>query len=200
MKTAAKGFGKSIMDPSHREGWWNTWIVLMVYVALELVTVHSSVVLGTLELQLDEEQPAGTIVGDISAGLPPGITASLFFISDHEGTGVGSDLDIDESTGIIKTAKVLDRELRDRYNFIAVTMTGVTVEVTIKVNDINDHAPTFSKKRTTFKIPEQTAIGTRFSLEPAVDADKGQLTTQGYLIKDGNVGQGLHLGDQEGQQ
>ncbi|XP_039987657.1 protocadherin-16 [Xiphias gladius] len=198
MKTAAKGFGKSIMDPSHREGWWNTRIVLMVYLVLELVTVHSPVVLGTLELQLDEEQPAGTIVGDISVGLPPGITASLYFISDHEGTGVGSDLDIDDSTGIIKTAKVLDRELRDRYNFTAVTMTGVTVEVTIKVNDINDHSPTFSRKRAMFKIPEQTAIGTRFSLEPAVDADKGQLTTQGYLIKDGNVGQAFTLETRRG--
>ncbi|XP_076591464.1 protocadherin-16-like [Chaetodon auriga] len=198
MKTAAKGFGKSIMDPLHREGWWNRRIVLMVYVALELVTVHSPMVLGTLELQLDEEQPAGTIVGDISAGLPPGITASLYFISDHEGTGVGSDLDIDESTGIIKTAKVLDRELRDRYNFIAVTMTGVTVEVTIKVNDINDHAPMFPRKRATFKIPEQTAIGTRFLLEPAIDADKGQFTTQGYLIKDGNVGQAFTLETRRG--
>ncbi|KAM3616499.1 uncharacterized protein V6R79_018992 [Siganus canaliculatus] len=197
MKTAAKGFGKSLA-PLHREGWWNTRIVLVVYVALELLTVHSPMVLGTLELQLDEEQPAGTIVGDISAGLPPGITASLYFISDHEGTGVGTDLDIDESTGIIKTAKVLDRELRDRYNFIAVTMTGVTVEVTINVNDINDHAPVFPRKQSTFKIPEQTAIGTRFPLEPAVDADKGQLTTQGYLIKDGNVGQAFTLDTRRG--
>uniref|UniRef100_A0A3B4WJL1 Cadherin domain-containing protein n=1 Tax=Seriola lalandi dorsalis TaxID=1841481 RepID=A0A3B4WJL1_SERLL len=166
-----QGFGKSIMDPSHREGLWNRRIMLMVYVALELLTVQSPVVLGTLELQLDEEQP---------------------------GTGVGNDLDIDESTGIIKTAKVLDRELRDRYNFIAVTMTGVTVEVTIKVNDINDHAPTFTRKRATFKIPEQTAIGTRFSLEPAVDADQGQFTTQGYLIKDGNVGQAFTLETRKG--
>ncbi|KAL3057632.1 hypothetical protein OYC64_007983 [Pagothenia borchgrevinki] len=198
MKTAAKGLGKSVMDHSHHEGWWNRRIVLMVYMILQLVTVHSPGVTGTLELQLDEEQPAGTIVGDISAGLPPGITASLYFISDHEGTGVGSDLDIDESTGIIKTAKVLDRELRDRYNFIAVTMTGVTVEVTINVNDINDHAPTFPRKQATFKIPEQTAIGTRFPLEPALDADKGQLTTQGYLIKDGNVGQAFTLETRRG--
>ncbi|XP_034063007.1 protocadherin-16-like isoform X1 [Gymnodraco acuticeps] len=198
MKTAAKGLGKSVMDHSHHEGWWNRRIVLMVYMVLQLVTVHSPGVTGTLELQLDEEQPAGTIVGDISAGLPPGITASLYFISDHEGTGVGSDLDIDESTGIIKTAKVLDRELRDRYNFIAVTMTGVTVEVTINVNDINDHAPTFPRKQATFKIPEQTAIGTRFPLEPALDADKGQLTTQGYLIKDGNVGQAFTLETRRG--
>uniref|UniRef100_A0A3Q3GQC0 Protocadherin-16 n=1 Tax=Labrus bergylta TaxID=56723 RepID=A0A3Q3GQC0_9LABR len=195
LSVCLQGFGKSIMDSS---GWWNRRIVLMVYVVLELVTVHSTIVLGTLELQLDEEQPAGTIVGDISAGLPPGITAALYFISDHEGTGVGSDLDIDESTGIIKTAKVLDRELRDRYNFIAVTMTGVTVEVTIKVIDINDHAPMFPRKQATFKIPEQTAIGTRFPLDPAVDADKGQLTTQGYLIKDGNVGQAFTLETRRG--
>ncbi|KAM4566806.1 protocadherin-16-like isoform 1-T2 [Odontesthes bonariensis] len=197
MKTAAKGFGKSRMDPLHRECCGSKRILLM-YVVLELITVHSPLVFATLELQLDEEQPAGTIVGDISAGLPPGVTASLYFISDHEGTGVGSDLDIDESTGIIKTAKILDRELRDRYNFIAVTMTGVTVEVTINVNDINDHAPKFPRKRATFKIPEQTAIGTRFPLEPAVDNDKGHLTTQGYLIKDGNVGQAFTLETRRG--
>uniref|UniRef100_A0A8C8IWS8 Protocadherin-16 n=1 Tax=Oncorhynchus tshawytscha TaxID=74940 RepID=A0A8C8IWS8_ONCTS len=174
------------------------WVLLLAYIVLELITVHSSTVLGNLELQLDEEQPAGTIVGDISAGLPPGVTASLYFISDHEGTGVGSDLDIDESTGIIKTAKVLDHELRDRYNFIAVTMTGLTIEVTITVNDINDHAPTFPRRRAAFKIPEMTAVGTRFPLEPAVDGDKGQLTTQGYLIKDGNPGQAFLLETRRG--
>lgn len=198
MNAAARGFGKSTMDPLQHEGWWSKRVILMVYVVLELITCHSTLILGALELQLDEEQPTGTIVGDISAGLPPGITASLYFISDHEGTGVGTDLDIDESTGIIKTAKILDRELRDRYNFIAVTMTGVTVEVTIKVNDINDHAPKFPRKRATFQIPEQTAIGTRFPLEPAVDKDKGQLTTQGYLIKDGNTGQAFTLETKRG--
>lgn len=198
MKTASKGVGVSIMDGARSEGRWSRKIVLIVYVAFQLLTVYSPTVLGTLELQLDEEQPAGTIVGDISAGLPPGTTESLYFISDYEGTGVSTDLDINESTGIIKTAKVLDREVRDRYKFIAVTMTGVTVEVSIKVNDINDHAPVFPQKQATFKIPEQTALGTRFPLEPAVDADQGQLTTQGYLIKDGNVGQAFTLETRRG--
>ncbi|XP_077397746.1 protocadherin-16-like [Festucalex cinctus] len=198
MKTAAKGLGKSAMDPLQRDGWRLRKIVLTLYVVLGLVSVHSPAVQAILDLQLDEEQPAGTIIGDISAGLPPGITAALYFISDHEGTGVSTDLDIDESTGIIKTAKVLDRELRDRYNFFAVTMTGVTVEVTIKVNDINDHGPTFPKKHATFRIPEQTAIGTRFPLDPAVDADGGHFTTQGYLIKDGNIGQAFTLETRRG--
>lgn len=171
---------------------------MILYITLEFATVRSSMVPGTLQLQLDEEQPAGTVVGDISAGLPPGMTASHYFISDHQGTGVGTDLDIDESTGIIKTAKVLDREVRDSYSFIAVTMTGVTVEVTILVNDINDHAPVFPKKRVSFKIPEQTTIGTKFPLEPAVDADEDQLTTQGYIITDGNVGQAFLLETKRG--
>ncbi|XP_062870185.1 protocadherin-16-like [Trichomycterus rosablanca] len=174
---------------------WRTRMLLLIFVSVNLlaVSVGADAVPNLLELQLDEEQPEGTIVGDISAGLPAGETASLYFISDHEGTGVGSDLNIDETTGIIKTARRLDREERDHYSFIAVTMTGLTVKVSITVNDINDHAPKFPKNKAALKIPEQTAVGTRFSLEPATDADKDQLTTQGYVIKEGNVGQVFKL-------
>ncbi|XP_041807874.1 protocadherin-16-like [Chelmon rostratus] len=170
----------------------------LFYFCIVIVLAQSTTVLGALELQLDEGQPAGTIVGDISAGLPPGETTSLYFISDHEGTGVGSDLNIDETTGIITTARRLDREQRDHYSFIAVTMTGVTIEVSITVNDINDHAPVFPKKKAVLKIPEHTQVGTRFSLEPATDADKDQLTTQGYAIREGNVGQAFRLETKRG--
>uniref|UniRef100_A0A3B5M2E5 Cadherin domain-containing protein n=1 Tax=Xiphophorus couchianus TaxID=32473 RepID=A0A3B5M2E5_9TELE len=163
-----------------------------------IILFRSTLVYGALELQLDEGQPAGTIVGDISAGLPPGETATLYFISDHEGTGVGSDLHIDETTGIITTARSLDREERDHYNFIAVTMTGTTIQVSITVNDVNDHAPVFPKKKSVLKIPEHTAVGTRFSLDPATDADKDQLTTQGYTIREGNVGQTFRLETKRG--
>ncbi|KAM8835014.1 protocadherin-16 [Synchiropus picturatus] len=178
-------------DGSRRRRWapW-LWGPLL---RLSLILAQVSSVLGALELQLDEEQPAGTIVGDIGAGLPPGESASLYFISDHEGTGVGSDLHIDETTGIIRTARRLDRERRDQYSFIAVTMTGVTIQVSVTVMDINDHAPVFPKEKVVLKIPEHTSVGTRFSLEPASDADKEQLTTQGYAIREGNVGQAFRL-------
>ncbi|XP_027762821.1 protocadherin-16 [Empidonax traillii] len=152
-----------------------------------------SAVLGTLDLQIDEEQPAGTIIGDISAGLPPGTSAYMYFISAQEGSGVSTDLGIDENTGIIKTARVLDRETRDHYSFIAVTPEGITVEVNIQVNDINDHAPAFPKQHSTLQIPEHTPIGSRFPLDPAFDADSGLLNTQGYVIKGGNVGQAFRL-------
>ncbi|KAF6716274.1 Protocadherin-16 [Oryzias melastigma] len=77
-------------------------------------------------------------------------------------------------------------------------MTGTTIEVSIRVNDINDHAPEFPKKKALLKIPEHTAVGTRFSLDPATDADKDQLTTQGYAIKEGNVGHMFKLESKRG--
>ncbi|XP_026697084.1 protocadherin-16 [Athene cunicularia] len=157
-----------------------------------------STVLGTLDLQIDEEQPAGTIIGDISAGLPLGTSAYMYFISAQESSGVTTDLGIDENTGIIKTARVLDRETRDHYSFIAVTPEGVTVEVNIQVNDINDHAPAFPKQHRTFQIPEHTPIGSRFPLDPAFDADSGLLNTQGYVIKGENVGQAFRLETRRG--
>uniref|UniRef100_A0ACB8FFC6 Protocadherin-16 n=1 Tax=Sphaerodactylus townsendi TaxID=933632 RepID=A0ACB8FFC6_9SAUR len=153
---------------------------------------------GTLDLQIDEEQPAGTIVGDISAGLPPGTPTFMYFISAQEGSGVATDLEIDENSGIIKTARVLDHESRDHYSFIAVTPEGVTVEVHVQVNDINDHPPTFPKPRGSLQIPEHTPLGSRFPLEPAFDADSGLLGTQGYLLKGGDSGQAFRLETRRG--
>ncbi|XP_042316175.1 protocadherin-16 [Sceloporus undulatus] len=154
---------------------------------------QGSAVPGMLDLQIDEEQPAGTIIGDISAGLPPGTTSYVYFISAQEGSGVATDLEIDENTGIIKTARVLDHESRDHYSFIAVTPEGATVEVHVQVNDINDHTPTFARAQGSLLIPENTPHGSRFPLEPAFDADSGPLGIQGYTLKGGGAEQVFQL-------
>ncbi|XP_038595774.1 LOW QUALITY PROTEIN: protocadherin-16 [Tachyglossus aculeatus] len=148
---------------------------------------------GRLDLQIDEEQPAGTLIGDISAGLPPGTTAHMYFISAQEGSGVSSDLAIDEHSGAVRTARVLDRERRDHYAFIAVTPEGVTVEVSVRVNDINDHAPAFPQARATLEVPEHSPPGRRFPLEPARDLDGGRLGTQGYGLTGEGAGDAFRL-------
>uniref|UniRef100_A0A2K6KUX5 Protocadherin-16 n=1 Tax=Rhinopithecus bieti TaxID=61621 RepID=A0A2K6KUX5_RHIBE len=149
---------------------------------------------GSLDLQIDEEQPAGTLIGDISAGLPAGMAAPLmYFISAQEGSGVGTDLAIDEHSGVVRTARVLDREQRDRYRFTAVTPDGATVEVTVRVADINDHAPAFPQARAALQVPEHTAFGTCYPLEPARDADAGHLGTQGYALSGDGAGETFRL-------
>uniref|UniRef100_A0A8C3BT49 Cadherin domain-containing protein n=1 Tax=Cairina moschata TaxID=8855 RepID=A0A8C3BT49_CAIMO len=77
-----------------------------------------------------------------------------------------------ENTGIIKTARVLDRETRDRYSFIAVTPEGITVEVNIQ--DINDNAPTFNQSRYHTLISENLKPGSSILQVFASDADEGE--------------------------
>ncbi|XP_058040715.1 protocadherin-16 isoform X3 [Ahaetulla prasina] len=173
-------------------------LALVLLLLLPLLGGRCTAVPGTLDLHVDEEMPAGTIIGDISAGLPTGTTSYMYFISAQEGSGVATDLEIDENTGIIKTAGVLDHESRDHYSFIAVTPDGATVEVNIQVNDINDHAPIFPKQRAALFIPEHTHTGSHFPLDPAFDADSNLLSTQGYAIKAGNVDQTFQLETRRG--
>ncbi|XP_008579802.1 PREDICTED: protocadherin-16 [Galeopterus variegatus] len=149
---------------------------------------------GSLDLLIDEEQPAGTLIGDISAGLPAGTAAPpMYFISAQEGSGVGTDLAIDEHSGVVRTARVLDRERRDRYRFTAVTPDGATVEVTVRVADINDHAPAFPQAQAALQVPEHIALGTRYPLQPAHDADAGHLGTQGYALSGDGAGETFQL-------
>ncbi|XP_039606214.1 protocadherin-23 [Polypterus senegalus] len=141
-----------------------------------------------LSLSVEEGLSVGTIVGDIRAGLPKETASSGFFISESRDSYVFRDLEIDGDTGIITTAKVLDRESVDRYAFVAATLDGEMVQVEIVVTDINDHSPVFARERTQLNISEQSPPGTRFHLEGAIDLDEGPFSTQGYQITEGNPG------------
>uniref|UniRef100_UPI00398EB44D protocadherin-23 n=1 Tax=Pristiophorus japonicus TaxID=55135 RepID=UPI00398EB44D len=141
-----------------------------------------------LSLSIDEGQPPETIVGDISSVLTAGTPTSGYFISESKESVVCSDLHVDVDTGIIKTAKVLDRETTDRYEFVAVTLTGQMVKVEILVKDVNDHTPVFPRDKIQLNVSELTPIGTRFELDEAWDPDTEEFSIQGYAITRGNPG------------
>uniref|UniRef100_A0A8C6MCP7 Cadherin domain-containing protein n=1 Tax=Nothobranchius furzeri TaxID=105023 RepID=A0A8C6MCP7_NOTFU len=54
--------------------------------------------------------------------------------------------------------------------------------VTIEVLDVNDNAPTFQNNHLEFEISESAALGSRFVLESADDADVGQNDLQNYVL------------------
>lgn len=56
------------------------------------------------------------------------------------------------------------------------------IHIEVEVKDINDHAPEFSRKESTLEISENTAVGTRISLDVAVDEDVGSNYIQSYQI------------------
>ncbi|XP_041838939.1 protocadherin-23 [Melanotaenia boesemani] len=144
-----------------------------------------------MTLSVKEGLPAKTIVGDLGAVLSRPSTG--FFISESRDSYVFRDLEIDADTGIISTAVILDRESRDKYEFVAATLTGEMIKVRINVEDVNDNAPVFPSEKVDLEISELSPLGSRFQLEGAKDRDEGEFGTQGYRIIKGEEGEFFHL-------
>ncbi|XP_059584615.1 cadherin-9 isoform X3 [Alligator mississippiensis] len=94
------------------------------------------------------------------------------------GDGAGSLFVIDENTGDIHAAKKLDREEKSLYVLRAKAIdrkTGRQVEpeseFIIKIHDINDNEPKFTKDIYTASVPEMSRVGTSVLQVTATDAD-----------------------------
>ncbi|XP_056135724.1 protocadherin-23 [Lampris incognitus] len=161
--------------------------VLLRRLALWLLCAPSFAQVRNLTLSVEEGLPAKTIVGDLGAGLSTPNTG--FFISESRDSYVFRDLEIDADTGIISTALVLDRESRDKYEFVAATLTGEMIKVKIVVKDVNDHSPRFTSESADLDISELSPPGSRFELEGAKDQDEGRFATQGYRITESEMGE-----------
>lgn len=164
---------------------------LLRALALSLLCAHSSGQVFNLTLSVKEGLPAETIVGDLAAGLSGPSTG--FFISESRDSYVFRDLEIDADTGIISTAVVLDRESRDKYEFVAATLAGEVIRVKLEVEDVNDHSPQFPSEAVDLEISEQSPPGSRFHLEGARDEDEAEFGTQGYRITERGVGELFRL-------
>ncbi|XP_068607158.1 protocadherin-23 [Brachionichthys hirsutus] len=158
---------------------------------LPLLCAQSLAQVFNLTLSVKEGLPAKTIVGDLGAGLRG--PSSGFFISESRDSYVFRDLEIDADTGIISTAVVLDRERRDRYDFVAATLTGEMIRVEIEVRDVNDHAPAFPAEEVDLEMSELSPPGSRLQLQGAEDEDEGELGTRGYRITERAMGELFHL-------
>ncbi|XP_042340233.1 protocadherin-23 [Plectropomus leopardus] len=164
---------------------------LLWTVFLSLLCAQSLGQVFNLTLSVKEGLPAKTIVGDLGAGLSRPSTG--FFISESRDSYVFRDLEIDADTGIISTAVILDRESRDKYEFVAATLTGEMIKVTLEVEDVNDHSPVFPSEEVDLEVSELSPPGSRFQLEVAKDEDEGEFGTQGYRITDSEKGELFHL-------
>ncbi|XP_077627075.1 protocadherin-23 [Crocuta crocuta] len=145
----------------------------------------SSAQVFNLSLSVDEGLPPETLVGDIRAGLPAAQQqeAGGFFLSeDSDDSPLLDDFHVHPDTGIIRTARCLDRERRDRYSFVAATLLGAVVQVEILVNDVNDHSPSFPRDSLQLDVSELSPPGTAFRLPGAHDPDAGLFSTQGYTL------------------
>lgn len=139
------------------------------------------------DLEVSENVPKGTSVGFIGDGGAP------YLIVTVPGSGVDSDLSIEESTGEIRTKVPLDRETRAFYSLVAIPQNGENVRVTVRVLDENDNPPTFPCSFMHIEFPENTPRDVKRTLHPARDLDLGIYNTQRYNIISGNVNNAFRL-------
>ncbi|KFM63476.1 Protein dachsous, partial [Stegodyphus mimosarum] len=148
------------------------------------------------EFEISEGLGVGATIGYIGhsrPGSPKPPPPPPYLIVPVPGSAVDSDLQIDQSTGEIRSSIVLDREVRSYYSFVAIPLSGENIRVEIKVRDENDNAPKFPTPFMTIEFPENTPRDMKRTLNPAKDRDLGIFNTQRYEIVSGNTNNAFRL-------
>ncbi|KAM9471158.1 cadherin EGF LAG seven-pass G-type receptor 1 [Clarias gariepinus] len=103
------------------------------------------------------------------------------------------DFFIETYSGIIRTARKLDRENVATYNLKAFAVDkGVpplkgAVDIQVSVLDINDNAPVFEKDEIHIYVEENSSVGSTLARVIATDPDEGTNAQILYQIIEGNV-------------
>ncbi|XP_034744400.1 cadherin-18-like [Etheostoma cragini] len=119
--------------------------------------------------------PEPQYVGKLHSNSDKGDGSVSYILS---GEGAGSIFLIDETTGDIHAARSLDRERKSQYVLHARAINRQTnrsleaeSEFIIKVQDVNDNAPTFPDGPFIASVPEMSDVGTSVLQVTASDAD-----------------------------
>ncbi|KAK2169179.1 hypothetical protein LSH36_12g30009 [Paralvinella palmiformis] len=154
-----------------------------------------------------ENEPEGTPVGQVLADDADGLlynTVTYKFLPSHNTNAFR----IDEATGQISTASVLDREVQFVYYLEVLAQDkgssrslSSSTSVTVYVNDRNDNAPIFdypSESNNTIYLSNQVPKGYVITKITAHDVDLGQNAKIVYDIESGNRDGMFHIDGMHG--
>ncbi|XP_073687546.1 cadherin EGF LAG seven-pass G-type receptor 1-like [Garra rufa] len=140
-----------------------------------------------------EDAPVYTSVLQVSASdRDSGSNGRLSYTFQGGDDGEG-DFFIEPYSGIIRTARKLDRENVAVYSLKAFAVDkGVpplkaSVDIHVSVLDINDNAPVFEKDELYFYVEENSAVGSTLARVSATDPDEGTNAQILYQIVEGNI-------------
>ncbi|XP_042342086.1 protocadherin Fat 3-like [Plectropomus leopardus] len=131
-----------------------------------------------------EDTPIGSAIGTVRLNPSPGY-ASIFatFALVNGETGENNQdgfFIVEKDTGVIKLEKPLDHDVIKGYHFKVTTtvqqakLDSVTsVEVEVKVLDLNDNKPAFEANSYEATVMEGMSVGTRIIQVQALDPDSG---------------------------
>ncbi|XP_055850573.1 protocadherin-like wing polarity protein stan isoform X3 [Episyrphus balteatus] len=139
-----------------------------------------------------EDALVGTSVVQVSATDPDmGLNGRIKYILSDKDEEDGSFV-IDPTSGTIRTNKGLDRESVATYHLMAIAVDkgspplSSSVEVQIRLEDVNDSPPTFSSDKITLYVPENSPVGSVVGEIHAHDPDEGVNAIVHYSIIGGD--------------
>ncbi|XP_076447116.1 protocadherin-11 X-linked-like [Babylonia areolata] len=151
------------------------------------------------EFYIEEEQPKGAVVDSLHVVDLDNVPSQQLQFSFFQEYSSPAEFHIDVKTGQITTTRPLDREAGHSvfdFKVFVVDAENVmfndTASVTVKVTDVNDHAPniTFpSEGNHTVRLPNTIPAGTIITKVQAYDLDRGENGTSGmtYGLESGDV-------------
>lgn len=126
-----------------------------------------------------EDATVGTLVVQITAtDKDVDKNAQIVYTFEHGNSGNG-DFEIDQGSGKIRTAKMLDRETIPIYHLkayakdLGVPSMSTDVNITINILDVNDNAPDFGQEKKVIYVAENTPVKTVIDYFSANDPDEG---------------------------
>ncbi|XP_034037002.1 protocadherin gamma-A3-like [Thalassophryne amazonica] len=149
----------------------------------------SHIVSGQIRYTIPEELKKGTFIGNIAQDLGLDVQrlrsgrARIVTRQSHQYTELTTD------KGVLAVKERIDREqlcgdvTPCSFSFEVILENPMELhQVTVEIIDINDNSPKFTKKEVKFEISESAALGSRFLLATADDADVGSNGLQKYIL------------------
>ncbi|XP_068570874.1 protocadherin gamma-A11-like isoform X13 [Cebidichthys violaceus] len=148
-------------------------------------------VCGQIRYSVPEEMRKGLFVGDIAKDLGLDVerlvSGRARLVIDDDNKYVA----LNQNKGHIVVNERIDREKlcakKSPCSFSLEIVLEDPLElfsITIEIQDVNDHAPSFPKKEIHLEISESTPTGTVFLLDSAADPDVGINSLQSYSLKE----------------
>lgn len=168
---------------------WHLWTVLLAFVSLPFL---STLAMGMImKYQTFEEDALSTVIGNLAKDmfLNPSDDSKTNFKMMKQFNA--SFIRLREKDGQLTIGERIDREkicknaVQCLIAFDVVSLSSEQfqlIHIEVEVKDINDHAPEFPRKESTLEISENAALGTRISLDVAMDEDVGSNYIQSYQI------------------
>ncbi|XP_035377334.1 protocadherin gamma-A11-like isoform X17 [Electrophorus electricus] len=145
---------------------------------------------GQIRYSIPEEMKPGVFIGDVTKDLGLDVKRLVsgwarLVIDDSK-----QYVELNRNKGHLVVKERIDREKlcgqKSPCSFGLEILLENPLEffsVTVEIEDINDHAPAFSKKEIHLETSESAPIGTVFLLDTAADPDVGLNSLQSYSLK-----------------